>query len=560
MLPTGISDQRLNVLFVGHEASRTGAPIGFLHLMRWLTERGLVNGAVWLRNGGPLVDEHQTIGPVVVGADPERLLERAAGTEFHLAYLNTATLGMQAEALKSCGLPVVCHVHEMDFELSLTSAANRERLRRTVDCFLACSEATRDSLVRCLEISRESVIVVPECVDVERVLRAAAVPPQVSHRALGRKLVAGMGVVSWRKGVDLFLRVCADLVANDPSWHGLWIGDLPVGTDTARVQHDLRILGLADRITFTGSLANPHAQLAQADVFCLTSREDPYPLAMIEAAILGKPVVGFAGAGGVEEFCRSAGGAIVGYGDTGAMAAMVRRMAGGEPFPGRGLAAARALCHPDVVGSRIVEVIRATALTQPVVWTEEMAALVTPSGGVSAGVAVTAEFGSERLQADWEVAARGEAEIHFTFTEPFGGPLSVTVEPVSRNLVLEDFEISWTSVTGMEARVLPTVKSTGRAVQLRRGTVPFWILFEGRGRVILDVGSVPPLRTLTVRWRSDTDIKQGVRAALGNTAPVKRGIFDLFPVGLRGSSGEASVVRTKMLETPGPDTVSALWH
>ena len=77
---------------------------------------------------------------------------------------------------------------------------------------------------------------------------------------------------------------------------------------------------------------------------------------------------------------------------------------------------------------------------------------------------------------------------------------------------------------------------------------------------MLDAGAVPPLRSLIVRWHSHTDIKQGVRDALGKTAPVKRGIFDLLPGILRDALPEASAVRSNKQEIPGADTVSALWH
>ena len=48
-----------------------------------------------------------------------------------------------------------------------------------------------------------------------------------------------------------------------------------------------------------------------ADVFVLTSREDPYPLACLEAATLGKPIVCFEQAGGMPEFVEKDCGTVV---------------------------------------------------------------------------------------------------------------------------------------------------------------------------------------------------------------------------------------------------------
>jgi glycosyltransferase involved in cell wall biosynthesis len=542
-IPSRDSD-RPHVLFVGHEASRTGAPIGFLRLIRWLIDSGGYRASVWLRRGGPLLEEHQAAcESVVVGSDLSGLMEM--GTKFHLAYVNTATLGMQAEALKAVGLPVICHVHEMDFELALTSKANRERLRRSVERFIACSEATREALIRSLGLPGNAVTVVQECVDIDRVLRSATEPVPFPVKAFGQKLVAGMGVVSWRKGVDLFVRVCADLVAHDPAWRGIWIGDLESGPDGDRVRHELRVLGMTERIRFTGSLPEPHAVLAQADVFCLTSREDPYPLAMVEAAALGRPIVGFAGTGGVEEFCRAAGGTIVGYADTAAMASAVRALERGEVQPGRGLAAARALCHPDVVGNQIEGLIREAALTEPVAWTPEIADEIASSGGENVLVSVTAEFGDREQKIDWEVSVVGTAEVRFAFSEPLSGPLRITMQAGPANLVLQDVEIGWRSVTGMEATVIPEVATSGRALPLRKGSAPMWIVLEGRGRLVLDAGSVPPLSGLSVRWRSSPDVKGVVRSVLkASPGSIWQGIFDLLPAAKRAALPADKTLRT----------------
>ncbi len=549
---------RPHILFVGHEASRTGAPIGFLRLIRWLTESGAFRASVWLRRGGPLVEDHRAVAEaVVVGADFAGLA--GLGSEFHLGYVNTATLGMQAEALKAAGLPVLCHVHEMDFELGLTSKANRERLRRSVDRFIACSEATREALIRCLGLPGDLVTVVQECVDIDRVLGSAERPLPFAVKAPGQKLVAGMGVVSWRKGVDLFVRVCADLVARDPAWRGLWIGDLESGPDGERVRHELRILGMTDRIRFTGSLPEPHAVLAQADVFCLTSREDPYPLAMIEAAALGLPVVGFAGTGGVEEFCREAGGTIVGYADTSAMANAVQAMETGESVPGCGLAAARALCHPDVVGNQVEKWIRRTALVRPMAWSPQIAASIASSGGENVLVSVIAECGEREHKVDWEVAVVGSAEVRFAFSDPLSGALRLTVQTGAANLALHDVEIGWRSVTGMEATVIPEVATAGRAWSIQKGAAPMWIVLEGRGRLILDAGNVPPLSALSVRWRSSSDVKGVVRSLVkGSPAPIWQGIIDLLPAAVRSASLGSRLPTGKAMP-PEPRGAGPLW-
>jgi hypothetical protein len=65
---SGDCEKDLGVLFVGHEASRTGAPIGFLSLIQWLQAVGGVCPLTVLRHGGVLAEAHEGVGLVAVGA------------------------------------------------------------------------------------------------------------------------------------------------------------------------------------------------------------------------------------------------------------------------------------------------------------------------------------------------------------------------------------------------------------------------------------------------------------------------------------------------------------
>ncbi len=76
-------------------------------------------------------------------------------------------------------------------------------------------------------------------------------------------------------------------------------------------------------MTFLGEREDPVNVIKDFDLFLLTSREDPFPLAAIEMAMLGKPVICFEGATGTEEILKLGGGEIVPYLDTREMALRV---------------------------------------------------------------------------------------------------------------------------------------------------------------------------------------------------------------------------------------------
>ena len=84
--------------------------------------------------------------------------------------------------------------------------------------------------------------------------------------------------------------------------------------------HDLMRTGLLDICHFVPSVPNPEDYFNAFDVFALTSREDPFPVAMLEAAASGLPIVCFANGGGAPELVEEDAGIVVPYLDVPAMA------------------------------------------------------------------------------------------------------------------------------------------------------------------------------------------------------------------------------------------------
>ena len=56
---------------------------------------------------------------------------------------------------------------------------------------------------------------------------------------------------------------------------------------------DIEKLGIGEKITFVQETDTPHELMQAMDLFVLTSREDPFPLSVLEAGMLGMPIVCF---------------------------------------------------------------------------------------------------------------------------------------------------------------------------------------------------------------------------------------------------------------------------
>ena len=96
----------------------------------------------------------------------------------------------------------------------------------------------------------------------------------------------------WAKGDDLFLLVAKEVVSRDPSVHFYWLGSQSLERKTVN-QGDIDKLAIASHVHFLPHTSTSHDVVKAMDVFALTSRSDSFPLAAIEAGLLGIPIVCF---------------------------------------------------------------------------------------------------------------------------------------------------------------------------------------------------------------------------------------------------------------------------
>lgn len=136
------------------------------------------------------------------------------------------------------------------------------------------------------------------------------------------KIIVAAGSVHIRKGVDLFIYLSRYI---KKYYHGkckfVWVGDGLKDYDCSfsfLLKREVKSLGLEDDFVFLGHQKNLDSILSVADIFCLTSRMDPFPNVVVDALEANLPVACFRDASGSVEFLEkhSADSIIVDYLDT----------------------------------------------------------------------------------------------------------------------------------------------------------------------------------------------------------------------------------------------------
>ncbi len=339
----------LTVLFVDHAPALGGAEHSLLGLLSAL-DRGRVR-PVLAAVPGPLAEAARASG-VTVHTLPLRQLKGHATAILRLArgvlalaalirreqvdivHANVLRAAVYAApAARLTGRPLVWHVRDI-----LASDRTTRALCGQAAAVIAISEAVRRALP-CA--GRACVIYNP----------VAVLPAQARTRAeLGLPedglLVASVGRMREWKGHDAFLEAAARV--RHPQAGFVVIGGRLFGEDrddldlAERLEARAAVLGLSDRMTFTGhrgDLADIWPHLA---VVAHTAEAEPFGRVVAEAQLAGLPVVAFRDGGVPEIVAGGETGLLVPAGDVGALAGAVDRLLDDAELRSRMGAAGRA--------------------------------------------------------------------------------------------------------------------------------------------------------------------------------------------------------------------------
>lgn len=342
------------ILFVSHDATRTGAPIAFLHLLRWFKTNTCFNLAILLRNGGELENEFQEISLTTKWHNPSysllkkiknkvfekfnfknrthmALISKFKKETYNLLYFNSVASSELIIPLKTnLRLPVILHVHELD--IAIKQFCGKELFNKVIpyiDHFIAVSKAVKKILIETYNIESKKISVVYESIPAIQYHKETLLEnpfSEFNNICSEEFIVLASGTTDWRKGADLFVKVAKYCLESSLEIHFIWIGGDHIGIEYEKLMYDVKKLGLEKNVHFIGSRKNILSYLKHGHVFILPSREDPFPLVCLEAASSELPIICFENAGGMPEFVEEDSGIIVPYLDTKLMAKAILKL------------------------------------------------------------------------------------------------------------------------------------------------------------------------------------------------------------------------------------------
>ena len=314
-----------HVVLVSHDALHHGAQILTLNMARMLKQEFGYRVDIIVLGDGPLIEAFSEFARVhnISGLPPNSdevitLITEIKSRGADLAICNTTVSSPLTQTFKEAGYTVISLIHELGSviaQYNLETAA--KHIAAHADKIVFPAPLVRDNFESVTGTLGDKAVICPQgAYKINRFRDARAMAK--ARKKLRSKLdlsptiqiILGVGYADNRKGFDLFLDLADSLPEQNSNRICVWIGHQEPWVEPT-LQARMDALCEAGKLILPGRVSDTDLFYAGADIYVLTSREDPYPSTVLEALDVGLPVIGFEGVTGSTDLITAHGGELV---------------------------------------------------------------------------------------------------------------------------------------------------------------------------------------------------------------------------------------------------------
>ncbi|MBP3763031.1 MAG: glycosyltransferase family 4 protein [Bacteroidales bacterium] len=294
----------MRVLYIIHEATISGAPMQMLRIIRNLkAQRSDLHQDILLIYGGSALQEEfrksaenfyilNTYSSSIRTKIKQRIShKRLMEQHYDIIVANTVVaLAPGIEMKAHFHAPLVFYLRESEYSFRIYDGFERDLAQ--CDRIVTVSDLVKSILIQKYQISPETVEVVHNFPSFK--LDATSPNTPLPYDTAGRCIIGLSGEVCWRKGCDLLPILAAVYKKKYPGDKVLfvWTGNCAHGI-RQQMEYDSDLSTVRDNIHLTGLIKDPLPYYRSFDIFLILSREESFGNVVAEAAMIGKPVVGF---------------------------------------------------------------------------------------------------------------------------------------------------------------------------------------------------------------------------------------------------------------------------
>lgn len=325
--------KKKKIIYVSHDACFNGAQMLSLNIIKVLKEVYGYDVYLILKGTGVLKDEFYENAYEAICLEDEKwsdeqLIKWIYATGADTAICNTVVTGDLVKVLAETNIYTISLIHEMENVIRENHAEEYlAMIAQYAQKVIFASDYVRKSCDHVYKMPSKKTLIMPQ--GIYTLNPYLTRKEEIRHQVFSKygieedqKLIIGVGFGDYRKGVDLFIQTAMECIKLCNNVTFMWVGDLSPDMEAVRGEL-LNGKDYEKKIKFVGKQIDPMIYYTSADVFLLTSREDPFPTVVMEAMYSYLPVIAFQGGGGYVEIVTQQTGKLVDMGDTRQMAEAV---------------------------------------------------------------------------------------------------------------------------------------------------------------------------------------------------------------------------------------------